>query len=236
MPSDSLGLESPRVARRAARSSASAALKGRFAEEAELLRTNLETSLADLDRPSIMVTSTLPGEGRTTVAANLARSLALAGRRVVLVDLDLRQPGIHDQVGVPNDIGVVDVILGDRSADACLRFVTLDAGSDGGPSGGLYVLTAGRIERNPREIIGGKRTRNLLRALEAEADVVLVDGPSVLGNADATLIGRLVGGTLLVVESGRTPTTRVEQAKTELMGHQVRLLGVVLNKTRALSR
>jgi succinoglycan biosynthesis transport protein ExoP len=220
----------PRRARGVQPASTAGPLEG-LAETAAALRANVEMSVADLDRPSIMVTSAVSGEGRTTVTVNLARSLALSGHRVILVDFDLRTPGLHHQMGVPNDVGVADVLLGRHPADACLRFVTLDTHSNGA-SRGLYILPAGKLEGEPTQLLGGKRTRALLRALESEAAIVLVDGPSVLGHTDAVLVGRLVGGVLLVIEAGVTPTARVEQAQGELTAHQVRLLGAVLNKAR----
>lgn len=187
----------------------------------------VEARLAELERPSLLVTSAVSGEGRTTVAASLARSLALAGQRVVLVDLDVSAPGIHRQVRVPNDIGVVDVLLGRQPADECLHFVQLPS-TPAGVARGYYVLTAGNLD-DPSALIGGKRTRELLRALESQAGVVVADGPPVLERPDAVTLGRLVGGALLVVTSRLTPTSRAEQAKLELSKHQVKLLGVVLN-------
>lgn len=203
----------------------------RIDDTTAILTANVEAALADLERPSILVTSALDGEGRTSLAARLAYSLAVAGQRVVLVDFDLRAPGIHQHLGIPNDIGVVDVLLGRHPADACLRFVSLQPGLNGA-SKGFYVMPAGKVEGEPRELIGGKRTRALLGALESQASVVIADGPSVLGKPDAATIGRLVGGAVLMVSPRRTPTSKAEQAKAELMRNQVRLLGVVLNNSR----
>ncbi|MGH9070935.1 MAG: CpsD/CapB family tyrosine-protein kinase [Acidimicrobiales bacterium] len=223
------------MSRRGTRAVVAAEAPDYVVESAATLKASVELSLAELDRSSILVTSAMSGEGRTTVAADLARLLALSGHRVVLVDFDLRRPGVHERASLPKGPGVVDVLLGRHPADACLRFVALESGQNGA-SRGLYVLAAGELEGEPSQLLGGKRTRALLRALESQASVVLVDGPSVLGHPDAVLVGRLVGGALMVVESGGTPTTRVEQAKAELMAHQVRILGVVLNKTRPSQR
>lgn len=188
----------------------------------------MELALPSLARPSIMVTSAVPGEGKTTAAVNLGRALARAGHRVVLVDLDLRNPDAHHHLGVSNKLGIADVLLGRRAPEECLQFVLVDP-SLNGTSPGLYLLPAGEPEADPSAIVGNQRTRSLLSALAQQCDIVLLDCPPVLGTPDAISIGRMTGGTILVVESRRTSTSLVEQARDALLRNQVRLLGVVLN-------
>lgn len=196
------------------------------------LRTNVELALPSLTRPSVMVTSAVPGEGKTATAVNLGRTLALAGHRVVLVDLDLRHPDAHHHFGVGNKLGIADVLLGRRPPEDCLQFVLVDP-SLNGTSPGLYLLPAGEPEADLPEIVDNQRTRSLLSALAQQADIVLLDCPSVLGSTDALSIGRFAGGAILVVESRRTSAGMVQQARDALLRHQVRLLGVVLNTTQS---
>ncbi len=200
----------------------------RSADPLSQLRSNVELALQELERPSIMVTSSRAHEGSSATAGGLARALASAGRRVVLVDLDLRHPSLHQVFGISNEVGITDILLARKPADACLRFVPIDQNLNG-DSPGLYVLPAGIVEGEPAELIGGSRTRQLLELLERQADVVIIDAPAVLDTADTLILGRRVGGALLVVESGRTSATQVEQARAELVGNQVRLIGAVLN-------
>lgn len=194
----------------------------------EPLRANVELALPGLARPSIMVTSAVAGEGKTTTAVNLGRALALAGHRVVLVDLDLRDPDTHHHLGVGNEVGIRDVLLRRRPPEDCLQFVLVDP-SLNGTSPGLYLLPAGEPEPGAPTRLDNPLTRSLLSALARQCDIVLLDCPPVLGTPDAISVGRIAGGAILVVESRRTATSLVEQARDALLRNQVRLLGVVLN-------
>jgi capsular exopolysaccharide synthesis family protein len=199
------------------------------AESYRILRSNLTVALLDLDRASVVVTSARAGEGKTSTTVNLARALALAGHRVVLVDLDLRHPDAHHWLEAHNGAGATDVLLGQRSLRECLQFVPL-AENDAASGGGLYLLPAGTTVPNPTELLSSARTAALLDALAKQADVVLIDAPPVLPVADTLVIGRMVGGAVLVVETRKTPVGAVHQAKDALTRSQTRLLGVVVNK------
>jgi capsular exopolysaccharide synthesis family protein len=199
------------------------------AEAWRILRSNLSIALFDLDRPSVLVTSARAGEGKTSTTVNLARTLAVAGHRVVLVDLDLRHPDAHHWLGAQNVAGVTDVLTRRRSLGECLQFVPLGE-NDEGSEGGLYFLPTGSTVSNPAELLSSPRTPALLEALTNQADVVLVDAPPVLPVADTLVIGRMVGGAVLVVETRKTPLGAVQQAKDALTRSQTRLLGVVVNK------
>lgn len=190
-----------------------------------VVRSNLLVSLADLERPTVLVTSALPGEGKTGTCANLAVALAEAQMRVVAVDMDLRRPSLHARLGGHNDVGLTDVVLGQAPVERALQFV--EVGTRGG---GLYLLPTGSAVSDPTEMLSGVRTARLLDRLSQQADIVLVDTTPVLPVADTLVIGRMAGGAILVVESRRTPVTAVNQAKNALTRNQTRLLGVVLNK------
>ena len=194
------------------------------------MRSNLAVVLSDLDKPSVIVTSAHPGEGKTATTVNLARSLATAGNRVVLIDFDLRHPDIHHWVGVPNDLGVTDVLLGESLA-SCLKHVDVGPGPRDA-SRGIYVLTAGGAVDNPAELLGTPRTRQMLDELSQQTDVVLIDTPPVLLVSDTLVIGRMVAGALLVIESRKTQIPAAQHAKDALIRNQTRLLGVVINKVQ----
>lgn len=185
--------------------------------------------MSDLAPPTVIVTSADAGEGKTATIVNLARSLVAAGKRVVLVDLDLRHPDIHHWFGIPNDVGVTDVLLDRRPLTECLQYIEIDGGA-AGLSKPLYVLCTGPRVENPAELLGAGRTALMLDALAPQADIVLIDTPPVLLVADTLVIGRMVAGAILVVETKRTPTPAVQHAKDALIRNQTRLLGLVLNK------
>lgn len=190
-----------------------------------ILRSNLLVALSEMERPMVVVTSALPDEGKTSICANLALSLAEAGLRVVAADVDLRHPNLHAWLGVHNEVGLSDVLLERCELDDALQFV-----SAGRPGRGLYVLPTGPGVNDPTELLGSQRTSRLLGSLAEQADLLLLDAPPVLPVADALVIGRIATGAILVVESRRTPATLVQQAKNALIRNQTRLLGVVLNK------
>ncbi len=194
-------------------------------ESFRILRANLLVALKEFEQPTVIVTSALPGEGKTTTCANLATSLADAGLRVVAIDVDLRHPNLHTWFDSHNEVGLADVLL-DRSRveDALQR---VEVGQRENP---LYVLPSGGRVNDSAELLGGTRLARLLEILARQADIVLLDAPPVLAVADTLVIGRLCTGAILVVDSGSTPIPVVQQAKSSLIRNQTRILGMVLNK------
>jgi capsular exopolysaccharide synthesis family protein len=201
-------------------------------EEAfRILRSNLEVALLDLERSSVLITSAYEGEGKTGVCANLAISLALGGKRVLVVDFDLRKPSAHMLLEGHNEAGLTDVLLDRHPVKECLQYVEIGAGPTRQPTG-LYLLAAGSPVTNPTELLGTPRVARLLDVLARQADVVLLDAPPVLPVADTLVIGRMAAGALLVVEARRTPHGAIARAKDALIRNQTRILGIVLNKQR----
>jgi receptor protein-tyrosine kinase len=198
-------------------------------EAFRVLRSNLLVSIAELDNPIVIVTSAYAREGKTSTAVNLAESLAAAGPRVVLVDMDLRSPDSHRLLGAHNEVGVSDVLLGRRTLDQCLQYVELPATEDSAPAA-MYFLATGPQVANPTELLATPRSGQLLEWLAEQADIVLLDTPPVLPVADTLVIGRLAAGAVLVVEARNTPAPAARRAKDALTRNQTRLLGVVLNK------
>lgn len=197
-------------------------------EAFRVLRSNLLVALADLRNPIVVVTSALAGEGKTTTSGSLALSLAAAGQRTVLVDLDFRHPDAHNIVGGHNEAGAADALTGRIPLEDCLQFVEAPS-PNGRGTNGLYFLAAGTGVVNPTELLAGPGTARMLDVLSGQADVVLVDTPPVLPVADTLVVGRYAAGALLVVQSGRTTTPVINRAKGALTHNQTRILGVVLN-------
>jgi capsular exopolysaccharide synthesis family protein len=196
-------------------------------ESFRLVRSQLLVMLADLNNPTVVVTSSLADEGKTATCAALAVSLARAGRRVVAVDVDLRHPNLHARFGAHNEVGLSNVLLDQILLEDALQYVELE---DEGQ--GLYFLATGSETKNPTELLGTARIARLLDVLSSQADVLLLDTPPVLPVADTLVIGRMAAGAILVVESRSTPVPSVMQAKDALTRNQTRLLGVVLNKVQ----
>jgi non-specific protein-tyrosine kinase len=193
-----------------------------ISEAYRVLRSN--TRFAKIDNPSasLLVTSPGPEEGKTTTAANLAVVLAQAGQKVILVDSDLRRPTLHEFFGLDNHVGLTDLLVdGEELWNQALRATDQE---------GLRLLTSGRLPPNPSELLGSDAMRSTLRELEKTADVVVLDSPPLLAVADASILGSIVGGAILVVESGKTRNEAARRAKDTLDNSGVKLLGVVVNR------
>jgi capsular exopolysaccharide synthesis family protein len=194
-----------------------------------VLANNVALAMAGLDNRCVAVTSAAGGEGKTTVAVDLARAMALAGRRVVLVDLDLRHPEAHRRLGTGNDEGASDVLCDRRALQGCLRFVEVGT-SALGTTRGLYLLPAGPPVPDPAELLGTRRAARMLAALSEQADAVVVDAAPALPVADTQALARLVGGVILVVDPRRTSAAAARRARDVLARSQARVLGVVINR------
>ncbi|QMU97401.1 polysaccharide biosynthesis tyrosine autokinase [Microbacterium esteraromaticum] len=190
-------------------------------EALRVIRTNLQ--FMDVDNPPrvIVVSSAVPGEGKSTVAANLAATLAANGAPVVLVDGDLRRPTVAKTAGVDAPAGLTDVLAG-RAALAEVLQRTPHAHS-------LAVLTAGTIPPNPSEVLGSARMKSLLDELAQHATVI-VDAPPLLAVTDGAVLAHQADGVLLVVSVGKTTYDLVEKARDALHKVHGRVLGIVLNR------
>ena len=192
----------------------------RVAEDYRHLRANLQ--FLDVDEPPkvIMVSSALPGEGKTTVVINLALALAEGGRKVTVVEADLRRPKITRYLGMVGGVGLTNVLAG--AAD--VSDVTQYYGDDG-----LAVIAAGPTPPNPSELVASASMAELLGKLRASNDFVLVDAPPILPVADSTGLAVIVDGVLLTVRYGTTRTDQLEQAAATVQRVGARTLGVILN-------
>jgi capsular exopolysaccharide synthesis family protein len=186
------------------------------------LRTNLQ--FMDIDNPPrvIVVTSPLPGDGKSTIAANLAAALSMSDRRVVLVDGDLRRPVVADSFGLVEGAGLTDVLIG--------RVDFVDVAQQVPMLPNLYVLAAGGIPPNPSELLGSMAMRRLLERLADAGYIVIIDAPPVLPVTDAAVLTASADGALVVVTAGQTLDTQLGAALTSLQAVQGHTLGVVLNR------
>lgn len=201
---------------------------GSLAEAFRVLRTNLQFANLDASRQMVVVTSAIPDEGKTFVATNLAISMAKSGRSVLLVDADFRNPGIADLLGLENSVGSITVLLG----RATLEQATQEHVS------GVSFLGTGPQPPNPSEVLDTQAMRDLLTAVRAEYDIVIVDAPPLLPVADAAILMTEVDGALLLTRFGSTSKEQLRQAVSRIEAVGGRLFGTVLNRTprKALSK
>lgn len=194
------------------------------AESFRKLRTNLQYRQNDAIAQSYVVTSPLPGVGKSSTAANLAISLAATGARVALVDGDLRRPRIAQYMDIDGAVGLGDILIGRASlADTIRRLGRTQ----------LYVLPSGKIPPNPSELLGSNEMERLLKALTDEMDFVIVDAPPLLLVTDAAVVSMFTGGSILVAAAGRTTKDQVVEAVDVLDAIGDSLLGVIVTMVPA---
>lgn len=191
-----------------------------IAEAFRGLRTNIEISQASRPLKTILVTSADIGDGKTSVAANLALSLSQREKDVVLLDVDLRRPSIHEFFEMKNDRGLVDLISDNATMTDVLEFKKDKR---------LAILASGGTPVNPTELLGSKKMDQVLSTLEEAADMVIVDGPPLIV-ADSLVMASKVDGVLLVVRPGHTRYSLAQAAAEQIKMSGARLVGVVLNR------
>jgi capsular exopolysaccharide synthesis family protein len=185
------------------------------------LRTNLQF-IDVANRPkSIVISSSIPGEGKSTIALNLAVSLADTGTRVILVDADLRRPSIAEYMSIEGGVGLTTVLIGRAEVEDVVQPV-------GGT--GLDLLPAGQIPPNPSELLGSMAMADLLERLSASYDMVLLDSPPLLPVTDAVVLSNLAGGALVVVGADRIHRPQLQQSLDSLETAGAHLFGIVMNK------
>ncbi len=191
------------------------------AEAYRTLRTNLTFTALDKPIETLVVTSAGLEAGKSTVLANLAVAMAQGERRTILVDADLRRPGLHEIFGTANERGLTSMIVGETALD---NPPLVDAGVEN-----LWLLPSGPQPPNPADILGSRRMEDTIAALKTHADVILFDAPPIIAVTDAVVLGTKVDGVLLVVQAGHTRREDVERAKEQLERVHVRIVGAVLD-------
>lgn len=192
------------------------------AESYRVLRTNIHFASLDVPVRTLLVTSSNPSEGKSTTAVNLAFAMALDGKKVILVDTDLRRPSLHMILGQKAVPGLTDILLGHTSLEDALRI------SASAPN--LQVLSSGSTPPNPSELLNSHRFHKLIGDLSECADIVVFDSPPVLATADAAILASQVDGTVFVIETGETKKTAARRAVTVLRQAHAQILGVAYNK------
>jgi capsular exopolysaccharide synthesis family protein len=194
--------------------------KSPISEQYRTIRTNIQFASVDKEFKTLMVTSSGPGEGKSTTAANLGVVLAQQGKRVLLIDGDLRKPTVHYTFKVSNIYGVTNVLTRQMPLkDTVVKTKIPD----------LDVLPSGPVPPNPSELIVSKSMDNLIEEAQSMYDYILFDTPPVLAVTDGQLLSSKVDGVILVVSSGKTEVEAAVKARDLLLHAKAKVIGTVLN-------
>jgi capsular exopolysaccharide synthesis family protein len=214
-------------------------------EPYRMLRSNLQYVGSDRDLRMIMVTSPLPKQGKTTTTANLGLSLALAGRRVILIECDLRRPMLHEYLGLKNEIGLTNVLSGTAALSEALQPVELsdffDSSNGNSPAAGiprrnLLVLASGPLPPNPAELLGSDALVALLKRMAEDADYAIIDTPPALLASDALILAEHVDGVLISARLGQTTKEDAARMRTLMERSDAPTLGLVAGANKSTGR
>ncbi|HEX8396164.1 MAG TPA: polysaccharide biosynthesis tyrosine autokinase [Pyrinomonadaceae bacterium] len=201
-----------------------------LAEAYRQLRTSILLSTAGHAPKSLLVTSSVPSEGKTTTAVNTAISLAQTGAKVLIIDADMRRPRLHGIFQVSNEHGLSSILSSQMEEDEMLDIIQHDDESN------LYLLPSGAVPPNPAELIGSDQMSRMLKIMEANFTHVVVDSPPIASFTDGVLISSMVDGVLLVVHSGKSSRQVIKRARQLLGEVGAKLFGVVLNNVNLRSQ
>ncbi|EGW37803.1 CpsD/CapB family tyrosine-protein kinase [Desulfosporosinus sp. OT] len=195
--------------------------KSPISEAYRTLRTNVQFTSVDSETKKIMITSSGPREGKSSTVANLAVSIAQAGKSVIVVDADMRNPTQHKLFGLDNGQGLSVALVQDQDYRQYVQETAVP---------GVMVLTGGPIPPNPAELVGSKRMKRLIEEFSEQFDTVLIDTPPIIAVTDAAIIAQEVDGVILVLASGEVNKEFAQRAKEQLDKVGAKILGAVLNK------
>jgi capsular exopolysaccharide synthesis family protein len=189
-------------------------------ESYRMLRTSILLSTAAAPPKTILITSSQPGEGKTTTAVNTAISLSQLGASVLLIDADMRRPAVHTAFNITRDCGISNYLSGHSSLDDLIVKLSIP---------NLSVLPCGPIPPNPAELISSDRMKELLHAVGQRFDHILIDSPPLISVTDPVILSTMVDGAIFVVQAGKSSRELVRRARRDLAGAGARVFGVVLN-------
>lgn len=191
-----------------------------ISEQYRTIRTNLQFASIDKELSSMVITSSQPGEGKSMTAANLAVVYAQQGKKVLLIDGDLRKPTVHYTFRLDNLVGLSTVLVNEMNLEDSFQETDIP---------NLSVISSGPNPPNPSELLGSKRMEKMVKEAEANFDIVIIDSPPILAVTDAQILANIVDGSLLVIRSAQTVYDNVEQAIEALNRSTSKMLGTILN-------
>ncbi|WP_067729050.1 CpsD/CapB family tyrosine-protein kinase [Oceanobacillus damuensis] len=194
--------------------------KSPVSEQYRTIRTNIQYASVDNEIKSLLVTSSGPSEGKSTTIANLAVVYAQTGKKVLMIDADLRKPTVHYTFRLDNLRGLSNILVGENTLVETVNASDVE---------NLDVISCGPLPPNPSELLASKKMAAFIKEATAVYDIVIFDTPPVLAVTDAQILANVVDGSLLVVRSGHTELEAAEKAKEILEPAKAKLLGTVLN-------
>lgn len=202
--------------------------KSPVSEAFRTLRTNIQFSNIDKDVKVIMVTSSTPGEGKSTVISNLGNTMAGTDKKVLIIDCDLRKPVLHKRFKLSNMEGLTNVLMGDKVLSEVIQECE--------EAENLNILTSGPIPPNPAELLGSKKMKEFIKMAKEKFDIVIIDTPPVGLVTDAAVLSTRVDGVLLVTAAEQTDIEVIRRGKGALERVNANIIGIVLNKVPLTSR
>jgi capsular exopolysaccharide synthesis family protein len=193
-----------------------------ISEQFRMIHTNIKFSVDEQNGKIFLITSPSTADGKSTIAANLAVSVAQQKKKVLLIDANLRNPVLHTIFNIPNTEGITDVLKGLTNLEETVHHTEI---------GRLDVLSGGKTSVNPVELLGSSRMEELLKFALKKYDVVLIDSYSVIGLTDTQLLAPLCDGVILVMQNGKTRLEKAFEAKKVLEFAKAKLMGVILNES-----
>lgn len=195
--------------------------KSPISEQYRTLRTNLEFTSLGTQLQTILITSTSTGEGKSTTASNLAVVYSQLGKRVLLIDCDMRRPTLHQIFRLDTRDGLSNILAKRSSVEATVQATQLDY---------LFVITASVVPPNPSELLAAPSFLDLLEDAKSQFDIIILDAPPVMQVADSRILAPLVDGSILVVSCETSDRDEVIKAKDQLRLTGTKILGLVLNR------
>ncbi|GCD09742.1 CpsD/CapB family tyrosine-protein kinase [Clostridium tagluense] len=194
-----------------------------MSESYRTLRTNIQFSSFDKKIKTILITSSGPGEGKTTTSSNLAMVMAQGGNKTILIDCDQRKPQVHKVFGFSNENGLSNILVSDNEVD-------INIGVHETEEPNLHVLSSGTRPPNPAELLGSAKMKNFIEQLKKTYDFIILDTPPIVLVTDAQILAQYTDGCLLVISSGEAERDSVIKSKGLLEKVNAKILGTVLNK------
>lgn len=195
--------------------------KSPISEAFRNMRTNVHYTNIDKEIKVIQITSSIQSEGKSTITANYAVTLAQSGKKVLIIDCDLRRPNIHRMFALPNINGLTNVLIRENQLEKCIKYTKVED---------LFVLVAGPIPPNPSEMLESNRMKEIITTVRENFDVIILDSPPVLPVSDALIISNLADGTIVNVAVGITEKDLFKRTIDSLENVGSNIIGTVVNK------
>lgn len=191
-----------------------------ISEQFRTIRANIKFSLPEKDLKTLLITSSTPGEGKSTSAANIAIVFAQDGKKVLLIDSDMRRPTLHYTFNLQKSIGLSNILLEQSYITNAIQET---------PIVGLDIVTSGATPPNPAELLSSKNMDNFLEEVRKKYDLIIFDAPPVLSVSDPQILGNICDGTLIIINSGVSDKRDLIQATNTLKSSKAKILGVIFN-------